>query len=147
MHLNSESPLSPIVLIVSVTLSQPLLSTSPSHYLPARVVRWHIGRSGRRNGKYRGWNSGHTRWNTTLQWLLLMVWNVICITMESSLRLLWTSCLINIISGICRFKIDSANYNLSDLDSADGLSNKSNRPGNRRIPGRFDLFESKSERL
>ena len=45
--------------------------------------------------------------------------------MESSLRLLWTSCLINIISGICRFTIDSANYNLSNLDSATGSSQDS----------------------
>ena len=40
------------------TLSQPLLSTSPSLYLPASVVRyflmWHIGKSVRRNGKNRG---------------------------------------------------------------------------------------------
>ena len=33
LHLNSASPLSPIALIVSATLSQPLLSTSQSLYL------------------------------------------------------------------------------------------------------------------
>ena len=42
MHLNSASPLSPITLIVSATLSQPLLSTSPSLYLPAGVVRYFL---------------------------------------------------------------------------------------------------------
>ena len=38
MHLNSASPLSPIALIVSATLSQPLLSTSPPLSLPASVA-------------------------------------------------------------------------------------------------------------
>ena len=37
MHLNSALPLSPIALIVSATLSQPLLSTSPPLSLPASV--------------------------------------------------------------------------------------------------------------
>ena len=74
MHLNSESPLSPIVLIVSVTLSQPLLSTSPSLYLPAGVVsllpdvthrekreaKWQIQELKLPFGIHEGF-SGHTR--------------------------------------------------------------------------------------